>query len=335
MSPLYAVPGVSSLLFGFASGPDLLRLSAVGVFAWAAYRDLETRRIPNRTWAPLLVVGAVALAWDLLAVLDGAAFQRRLFAVQTVVSIGLVAPLGYVFWRIGGFGGADAKAIITLAVVFPTYPVYYVLGGAYPIHSAPLGVFSFSILSNTVVVGLLYPLALGVRNLPNGEITPAMFVGRPVALTDLPGEYGRLLEDADGFTRRGLDIDALRMYLRWRGRSLAALRSDPDRFRGSLPAAPNDPGDGAIRDDDATAPGDAEPTDDDPWGAEAFLSEHDAYGTAPAELRDGLGIVADPDRERVWITPGIPFVVPMFVGLVLAVSVGDLMFGALGALGLS
>ena len=37
----------------FASIPDLLRLVAVPAFAWVAYRDIETRRVPNRTWYPL------------------------------------------------------------------------------------------------------------------------------------------------------------------------------------------------------------------------------------------------------------------------------------------
>ncbi len=337
MYALNALSGVSSsLLFGIATGPDLLRLLAVPAIVWAAYRDLETRRVPNRTWVPLLVVGAIALVWDTVAILDVSAFQRRLFAVQTMLSLGFVAPLGYVFWRIGGFGGADAKAIITLAVLVPAYPVYFVLGGAYPIHEAPLGVFSFTILSNTVVIGLLYPLALAVRNVPRGEITPAMFIGRRIRIGSLPTEYGRLLETPEGFTRRGLDIDALRMYLRWRGVSLSELRADPDRYRGSVPVEPNDPGGGEIDDGqgERTAAG-IEPAGEDPWGADAFLSEHSAYGTTPAELRTGLETVTGPDRERVWITPGIPFLVPMAVGLVAGLLYGDLMFAALSALGLA
>jgi preflagellin peptidase FlaK len=326
----------SSLLVGFATGPDLLRLLAVPVFAWAARRDLKARRVPNRTWVPLLVVGAVALSWDLVGVLDGSTLQRRWFAVQVLFSLGVVAPLGYVFWRIGGFGGADAKAIITLAVLFPAYPVYGVLGGTYPVNSAPLGVFSFTVLSNTVLIGLAYPLALAIRNLPRGEFTPAMFIGRPVDIDALTAEYGRLLETPEGFTTRGLDLDALRMYLRWRGTTFEELRSDPDRYRGSVPAKPNDPGDGSMSErDDEPSTGGIEPIEGDPWGADAFLSEHSAYGTTPSDLREGLAVVSEPDRTRVWITPGIPFVVPMFFGLVLALTYGDAMFAAFSVLGLS
>ena len=329
---------LSSPLFGIATVPDLLRLLAVPVFVWAAIRDLRTRRVPNRTWLPLLAVGVVALAWDLVALTGASGASRRLFLLRTAISLGFVAPLGYVFWRIGGFGGADAKAIITLAVVFPVYPAYAVLGGTYPLVSAPLGVFSFTILSNAVVAGLLYPVVLAVRNLPRGELTPAMFVGRPVAVGELPGEYGRLLETPEGFTRRGLDIDALRMYLQWRGIGFETLREAPERYRTSTPADPNDPGDGSIAagppDASGNDPVDTEPVEDDPWAADAFLSEHAAYGTTPAELREGLATVSAPDRETVWITPGIPFIVPILGGLVLALSFGDLLFRVLSAVGL-
>lgn len=324
----------SSVLFGVATGPDLLRLLAVPVFAWAAYRDLRTRRVPNWTWYPLVAVGLIALLWDLLTLGALPGFQRRLFVVQTVLSLGFVAPLGYLFWRIGGFGGADAKAIITLAVLFPVYPTYYALGGAYPVYDAPLGVFSFTILSNTVLVGLLYPVALAVRNLPRGTFTPAMFVGHPVSLGDVPTAYGRLLEASTGFTRGGLDIDALRMYLRWRGISFSALRADPQRYRGTVPVDPNDPGDGSLGDGTIDDDGPVESITDDPWGAEAFLAEHSAYGTTPEELRDGLSTLAEPDRESIWITPGIPFIVPMLAGLAVALAFGDVMFAALSAVGL-
>jgi preflagellin peptidase FlaK len=344
---------VSSLVFGLATGPDLLRLLAVPVFAWAAYRDVETRRVPNRTWAPLLLAGVVALAWDAWLLADLSTYEQRLFAVRVAVSLGIVAPLGYVFWRLGGFGGADAKAVITLAVLAPVYPTFYLASGAYPTYAPPLGVFSLSVLSNTVLVGLVYPLALAVRNLPNGELTPAMFIGRPVAVEEVLSEYGRLLETPDGFTRSGLDIDALRMYLRWRGVSFAEIRAAPDRYRHPLPTERNDPGDGsiagderaladgglAVADDGTTAPGTDTDTETsavapavkplDEWGADRFLSEHDAYGTSPDQLRAGLNALTQVDRKRVWITPGIPFIVPMFVGLLVAFTYGDVLFALL------
>ncbi len=346
-----------SLLDSIAASPpaDLLRLLAVPAFAWAAYRDVRTRRVPNWVWLPLAGLGVALLgfeAWQLWG--DAAAYRRQRFMVRVAVSLGLVAPLGYLFWRLGGFGGADAKAVIVLAVLFPTYPTYYLPTTALPLHAATLGVFSLTVLSNTVVLGAAYPLWLAARNGVRGRIGLPMFVGRPVAVPDLTRTYGRLLETPEGFTRGGLDVDALRMYLRWRATSLAALRADPDAHRDPASVPPpdrrGDPGDGSVEQgppeglegvggvpdggtvDDAAAAG--EPPDD-PWGAEAFLAdlEGDAYGTTPEQLRAGLEVLVN--RDVVWLSPGIPFVVPMFLGLVVALTFGDLLFVGLRSLGLA
>ena len=73
---------------------------------------------------------------------------------------------------------------------------------------------------------------------------------------------------------------------------------------------------------------------DDPWAAERFLDDidHGAYGTDAATLRDGLDVVARADQ--VLVSPGMPFVVPMAVGLVVSLTYGDTLFALLGAVGL-
>ncbi len=380
-------------MFDIASGPDTLRLLAIPFFAYVAVLDIRTRRVPNRTWIPLAALAVLLLVWDILRVMTGDTdpVTRQNFYIQTLISIGLVIPLAYVFWLVGGFGGADAKAFFVVAVLFPAFPVYRlwewsVNGGAVagaldllpgatyagtlPLVEPSFGVFSITVLSNTVVMGSLYPVALAARNTTVGYVSPGMFVAKPVAWDRATEEYGTLLQMPERSLReslslsglraylsfRGVDLDALRMYLRWRGLSLSALRENPDRFRNpaSLPPDPNRPGDGAIptdgRDDEtateettATAFGDAEPwapethlvaNGDDPWGAAAFLDdiEGSAYGTSAETLRDGLDSLADDDV--VWISPGIPFLVPLFVGLVLAFVYGDLLFAMFQALGI-
>jgi preflagellin peptidase FlaK len=330
--------------------PDLLRLVALPVFGWAAYRDVRTRRVPNRTWYPLVALGVVLLAVEVVGVLPVDGYEERLFLLRTGLSIGFVVPLSYVFWRIGGFGGADAKALMTLAVLLPTYPTYFLPGVGLPVERATLGVFSMTVLTNTVIVGLAYPLFLAVRNAVAGVFSPVAFVGRRVPLEELSTTHGRLFEVPEGFTRRGLDIDALRMYLRWRGLSLAALRANPEACRSPANVGEtNHPTDGAVDTDavdaadwtsvddvdvDADAERDADAVDD-PWAAERFLDEIEgsAYGTTPETLRDGLEVLTEAERDRVWVSPGIPFIVPMFVGLLLAFTYGDVLIGLLGLFG--
>ncbi|MFB6297910.1 MAG: prepilin peptidase [Salinirussus sp.] len=354
-----------------ATIPDLLRLLALPAFGWAAYRDVETRRVPNRTWYPLAALAAVLLVWELApAIAGGIGPADRLGLVRTAVSIGFVLPLAYGFWLIGGFGGADAKAFFVVALLFPTYPAYDLAGiglGQVPAVRTAVGVFSLTVLSNTVLMGAAYPLVLAARNAAAGYVSPGMFVAKPIPAAEATAEYGTILEFSDRsltddlspsglrefFSYRGLDLDALRMYLQWRDLSLASLRADPERYRDpdSLPDEPGDPGDGSITvtgdgggagtdragggpTSDWDGPGTTDPGTDDPWGADAFLSdiEGSAYGTTPERLRTGLDLLAG--AETVWVSPGIPFLVPLFVGLLVSLTVGDLLFVGMDAAGL-
>ncbi|UVE51154.1 prepilin peptidase [Haloferax larsenii] len=334
-------------MFGIGTLPDLLRLVVVPVLAWTAWRDIRTRRVPNIVWYPLAALGLVLLAWELLGHLPPETVFDRLYLVRVGVSVFFVIPLSYLFWRLGGFGGADAKALMVFALLLPTFPSYVIGATEYPLTETTLGVFSMTILTNTVIIGLAYPIALAARNLAAGEFElPLSFVGRRVSVPSLATAHGRLFESPDGITRNGLDLDALRMYLRWRGISLSDLRENAATLRDPETIGETfDPTDGAVHrevttdggvsDVDAESAEDATDADfDDPWGAEAFLDDIDgsAYGTTPEKLRGGLEVVAT--RDAVWVSPGIPFIVPMFVGLVVAFVYGDLLFGVLGALGI-
>ena len=325
----------------FASVPDVLRLAVVPVLGWAAWRDVKIRRVPSRTWYPVVALGAVLLVWDAVGHLSLSTAADALFFVRVGVSLLLVAPIAYLFWRLGGFGGADAKALIAISVLLPTFPTYFFSGFTLPVAVTTLGVFSMTVLTNTVVLAAAYPLGLLVRNLADGEVTfPVALFGRRIDVSSLPTAHGRLFETPEGFTRSGLDVDALRMYLRWRGTSLAAVQSNPEWARdpGSIDET-HDPTDGAV-DEDSDPPTprvdddfDPDRDPDDPWGAAAFLDdiEGTAYGTTPEKLRGGLDVVTD--REAVWLSPGIPFIVPMFLGTLVAFVYGDIVFGVLGALG--
>jgi preflagellin peptidase FlaK len=350
-----------------ASATDLVRLATIPVFAAIAWRDIKTRRVPSIYWAPLTTLGAVLLYldWQQAAALGGLNYQT--FLVSTALGVGFLIPLGFLFHYIGAFGGADARALMTIAVLFPVYPEITVARTLFPLEQAPLPVFSFTVLSNAIVCGIAYPFVLAVRNLAGGTVSREMFSGLSVPVTDLPTTYGKLMSSRESGglgdrlvtavvpRRRGLDLDALRMYLRWRGLTLSELRRAPAHYRdpSTLPDDPNPPTDGAVTADAAVdvggdslagdgSGGDVPPVSDleagetgeydDPWGAEAFLETTDAYGTMPETLRHGLDHVAE--EEAVWVTPGIPFLVPVCAGIVVAFVYGDLLVSALGALGL-
>ena len=427
------------MALGVASFTDLLRLLVVPAFAWAAYRDVRTRRLPNWLWPPLVFLGLIALGLDVFTRLPLA--DDQLFLVQVGFALGFLLPFAFVAYWFRAFGGADAKAIATLAVVFPVTPVYRLPATAVatlppevvtrlprlslPLFPSVLGVTAMAVLTNAVVVAFGYVVWLTLRNLAAGRLSLAMVLGRPTPVTAVTDHHGTLLVTDGWLPRTGLDLDALRMYLRWRGCTLAELRADrtlrnPDtvtetfdptdgarhrdpewpRLRDGGPGGDDRPGsdrsdastpetdsaddpippdewagtgfvpaevrrvDGgesqqtaapdtgtpdsdemsasdsetADSDDETTPPDDeTTPTDRgserDPWAAAAFLDDIDgsAYGTTPEQLRSGLESLTT--AETVWISPGLPFVVPLFGGLVVALTLGDVVTVALRAVG--
>jgi len=101
-------------------------------------------------------------------------------------------------------GGADAKALMALAVVFPTYPV---LGG-FPYLSLPtewgqqimetMFPFAFVVLFNSALLLVMYPLVLFFYNLSKKDLGfPIMFVGYRMDLSMVSRSHVWLLERAD------------------------------------------------------------------------------------------------------------------------------------------
>ena len=309
-----------------AAGPDLIRLLVIPIFLYAAASDIRIRRVPKVVWIPAILLGAIALGWEALRLFGVGGVLWQLWLIRVVISIGLIAPLGLVFWWIGAFGLADAKAIVTIALVFPTFPSFVIAGTHLPLVVSDIGVFSLTILVNAVLVGLCYPFALAARNLAHGRVRPMMFVGIPVSWTRIESRHGTFLEGPEGYTRHGLDLDALRIYLRWRDCSIADIREEPAYHRtlASLPADRNVIDDGRIATDGGVP-------ESDPWGARAFVEETGGpYGTRPEELRAALSLLAA--REHVWVSPGIPFLVPLTIGLVVAIVYGDIVTALLALL---
>lgn len=308
-----------------AEGPDLLRLTVIPILFFAAYRDIRTRRVHSMIWWPLLIVALIALTWAGIRAYGTGGLVWEQWWLRVLLSVGFLVPLAWIFWQLGAFGLADAKALAVLALLFPTIPNITVGTITLPLFEQSLGIFSMSILTNAVLLGLVFPIYLALENLRRGAIRPAMFVGRPARWDTLERRHGRLLEGVTDSTRRGVDLDALRMYLRWRRCSLADIRAEPSTLRDpeSLPSTRGQPGDGRVATDGGIG------QTEDPWAARTFVESFEApYGTRPEELRGALERIAT--QEHLWISPGIPFLVLIVLGLVLALTAGDLFAWALG-----
>jgi preflagellin peptidase FlaK len=70
----------------------------------------------------------------------------------------------------GSIGGGDAKGLMALALLFPTYPVGEVAGMAFPLLGpSPWHIFTLTVLINTIFVSIIAPLGLFIYNLTHFE----------------------------------------------------------------------------------------------------------------------------------------------------------------------
>lgn len=322
---------------------DMLRIGAVPMFAWAAWRDIQARRVPDWIWPSLLIVGGLLVVWETTQ--HFGTIRQNIFFLRIGISLLVVASIGYVFYRTGAFGGADAWAIITIAVLYPTYPSFELQGIGFPVVTTSIGVFSMTILTNSLLLTSSTNIFLFISNMINKNYDVRYIIfARPVSVNSLSERHGKLVETVDGKTRDGLDIDVLRMYLRWRGLNLPQIWESSEKVRN--PDSIGDthqPTDGRSNIEPHQQSSLNQDVDDkhnkdeldDPWGVEQFFDtvEH-TYGNDPDQLVDGLELLSQREGGSVWVSPGVPFIVPIFLGLVVSITYGDMLAVLLNSVGL-
>lgn len=156
-------------------GADLLRLLlGLGFLSYAALLDLRTRRVPNGVWLVLGSCGTLLFLADLVL--------HRLGWLDLVVAAAIVAA-AYGLWYVHVIpGGADAKALMALAVLHPR-PIGLEWGPTVlPLWASPLpGVVT--IWANAAFLMAVFPFAFLVFNLLRGDVAwPSMLLGTKMRL---------------------------------------------------------------------------------------------------------------------------------------------------------
>jgi preflagellin peptidase FlaK len=136
-------------------------LTSLAVLTYASWSDYKTREVSNRVWivfAPL----AFALTFSTLYLYEP--LNALLFYG---LSFGLTAAFAIIVFYAGGFGGADAKALMCLALALPFYPEN--LPSYLPISQqvSPIStmIFPITVFSNAVVLVIVLIAYILVRNL--------------------------------------------------------------------------------------------------------------------------------------------------------------------------
>ncbi len=184
---------------------------------YSCYSDLNSRRVSNKVWKYMLASGSGFVFYEILT--DGLSYL-----IPLLLSGVLVFTVVYLLFQFGAFGGGDAKGLIVLSILFPSYPVFSFSEKIYPLLGVPpIGLFTFTVLGNALLVTTLVPLGMFGYNLlhfsPEMIKNPLyMFIGYRTEISSLKyKKHLSLLEkfefDESGslkkkFARAGLNFDA-------------------------------------------------------------------------------------------------------------------------------
>jgi preflagellin peptidase FlaK len=283
----------------------------------ASVMDWRTRRVPNRVWIVLGVAGMILLAiqmlfstplivqertyrpahflifipiaiiffdtfWDREPVYDGGKVNPLpvlLYAVAIIaalsivmlegstmevgqlLSIPIVMTVFVMFYYLGVVrGGADAKALLALAIVFPIYPVFENL----PIISYPTDTadvlqmtfpFAFLVLMNAAIIhAVAGPTMRFFRNLARKDFGfPEMFLGYRMDIADVQKNFVWPME--------------------------------------------------AVQDDEVVLV---------------------LFPKRSGDVKQELEKLKSKGLERIWVTPKDPFIIPMTLGIIFSIIVGNL-----------
>ena len=135
---------------------DLIKfLIVLGFLLYACKLDLESRIIPNRVWKYMLLVSLPITGYQLVT-----SDYLMIHCMVAGFFVLMVIALSYALYLIGAYGGADAKAIMCLAVIFPFYPTF----NGFPMLNQGFS-FAFSTLANSVIAAPLLLIFMFFRNL--------------------------------------------------------------------------------------------------------------------------------------------------------------------------
>jgi len=190
-SPTISVTGRNGLNTGMIVTEMLVSsLAVLATLCYASVLDIKDRRVPFRTWYPMLVIGIPAAAYFYLTL---GLLGRWGLVAGYLALCGIFSLMFYLFAVKNLFGGADAWALIFISACIPFFPLEPYFG--YP----PMGFLPFSVLTNAVILNLVAPLGIFGMNIvkKNRAPLPYMFFGFPVGGATIQQTFGFVMEDFD------------------------------------------------------------------------------------------------------------------------------------------
>ncbi|MBN1785076.1 MAG: prepilin peptidase, partial [Candidatus Bathyarchaeota archaeon] len=243
---------------------------------YASWSDYKTREVSNKIWA---ILGPLALALTGFQFLVYSSEPLQIiisYALSFIITSGLAIAIFYA----GGFGGADAKALMCIALALPVYPSHLL--------KQPTGfvspLFPITIFTNSVLLGALSVFYALFRNL----------------LWKLRNKGGVF---------EGLETESL-------GRKILALFSGYKISVSKLEKGFMYPLE------------DVEVSEESVKRKLLVFPKDEERDEIVARILENVGI--EKLEGGVWVTPGLPLLIHITLGLVIALFYGDIVWILLG-----
>ncbi|MGF3573734.1 MAG: A24 family peptidase C-terminal domain-containing protein, partial [Candidatus Bathyarchaeia archaeon] len=226
---------------------DMTRL-VVGtvILSYASYTDIKTRRASNILWIIMGSIGGVLLAVQYFTTY----FKNQ--NIYYLIFIPIMISLVYLLFQMRLiFGGADAKALMAIALLAPFQPIIENL----PFYGVSVMPFPWTIFSNSIIIFLLGPLSLLFFNIVKRNIKfPYAFLGYKMSVEKAKEKFVWPLEKL---------VDGKRKFM----------------------YMPKD------------------------FDVDEELEEFENHGI-----------------KEIWVTPKIPFMIPLLAGFICSFIFGDILF---------
>ncbi len=207
----------------------------------AAYQDYKTRQVSSILWVVMAIAGILILSYQLIFVFENSfalyfipiilvmffewyielsknvrilingigfflsimllflSFNLSTFSVFLIILIILIAKLFYIKKILKG--KADAKALMSIAILVPYYPALFTVYSLPSINRNIAQVtfpFAIEVLMNAAVTAVLYVIYLFFFNVSKRDIGfPEMFLGYKLKISDFKKKHVWLLERID------------------------------------------------------------------------------------------------------------------------------------------
>lgn len=133
-------------------------LISILLFIYASWSDYKTREVSNKVW---IIFAPPAFALTLTEIL----IYNPLNLIFYAVSFGLTASLAIIIFYTGGFGGADAKALMCLALAIPFHPENLPTPISVEISPISQMFFPITVFSNSVLLAAATAIYMLLQNI--------------------------------------------------------------------------------------------------------------------------------------------------------------------------